>query len=80
MLVVPGTKVQVSFYSFTESLPPLFYSPKEGTLKLASINAGNSDTLCVGLGGVNKGFLDSIDRYAKTGQSFTRTELRAREL
>ena len=65
MPVVPGTKVQVSFYTFTGSLPPLYYPANQGKLTVASVNAGNSDTLCVGLGGVNLGFLKKLGATQK---------------
>ena len=53
---IPGTKVQATFPSFPGSFPELYDKGHHGTLNLASVNAGNSDTLCVGLGGVNYGF------------------------
>jgi len=56
MPVVPGTQVQISFYTFSTQYPPLYYGANEGTLNLASVNAGNSQGLYVGGGGVNLGF------------------------
>lgn len=53
ILAVPGTQVQVTF------LPPppqLYYPAQETGLTLASVNAGNSDGLWVGGGGLNKAF------------------------
>ena len=71
MPVVPGTKVTASFFTFGSTPPPgpqdppeyphVYYGSGEGTLAMASINAGNSQSLEVGLGGVNKQFrLDLI--------------------
>jgi hypothetical protein len=65
-VLIPGTKVRASFYTFSKPLPPLYYGANEGSLTLASVNAGNSDGLCVGGGGVNKGFL--IDLTSSAGQ------------
>ena len=56
MPVVPGTKVRIRFETFTGQYPPLYEQPNQGTLNLASANAGMSNTLCVGGGGVNQGF------------------------
>ena len=59
MAVVPGTAVEVVFQNFTGSFPDLYYGAQGGKLNLASVNAGNSNSggLCVGLRGVNGGFL-----------------------
>ncbi len=65
MTVLPGTQVQVRFYQFSGLYPPLYEAPLQGSLNLASVNAGNSNGLCVGLGGVNGGFLDIL---TKAGQ------------
>ncbi len=65
MTVLPGTQVQVRFYQFSGLYPPLYEARHQGSLNLASVNAGNSNGLCVGLGGVNGGFLDAL---TKAGQ------------
>ena len=80
MLVVPGTKVSASFFTFGSTPPPgpndphqnplIYYGSGEGKLAIASINAGNSQTLEVGLGGVNKQFrLDLIGAGQKNVNS-----------
>lgn len=51
-----GTQVAVEFVSFPGRYPDLYYAAGEGVHNLASVNAGNSDGLCVGLAGVNGGF------------------------
>ena len=66
MPVVPGTKVSAAFFTFgstpppkpsdPKQYPPIYYSAGEGTLAMASVNAGNSQSLEVGLGGVNRQF------------------------
>lgn len=80
MLLVPGTKVTASFFTFGSTPPPgpndppqhplIYYGSGEGKLAMASINAGNSQTLEVGLGGVNKQFrLDLIGAGQKNVNS-----------
>jgi hypothetical protein len=64
-MLIPGTNVDASFFTFAKSLPPLYYGANEGSLILASVNAGNSDGLCVGLRGVNGGFPTELTTNAK---------------
>src|SRR5450432_483947 len=57
MLTIPKTKVEAAFYTFSGQYPPLYYiAGDKSKLTLASVNAGNSQSLEVGLGGVNKQF------------------------
>ncbi len=79
MPVVPGTQVQISFYTFPGDFPPLYYGASEGTLNLASVNAGNSQGLYVGGGGVNQGFGDLLVLTQKNVADYTtrHTQLRA---
>lgn len=66
MPAVLGTKVTASFFTFgstpppgpndPQQHPPIYYGSSEGTLTLASVNAGNSKGLDVGGGGVNHQF------------------------
>jgi hypothetical protein len=67
MTVVPGTTVEVVFQNFTGSFPDLYYGAQGGKLNLASVNAGNSNSggLCVGLRGVNGGFLRLLSATQK---------------
>jgi hypothetical protein len=61
MITVPGTQVQVRFDTFTHQYPPLYDdATANGTLNLASVNAGQSNTLLVGAGGVNQQFLADL--------------------
>ena len=80
MPVVPATKVTAGFFTFGSTPPPgpndphqnplIYYGSGEGKLAMASINAGNSETLEVGLGGVNKQFrLDLIGAGQKNVNS-----------
>lgn len=64
---IPGTQVEASFPSFAGPYPELYYKAQQGTLTLASVNAGNSDTLCVGLGGVNYGFYLALTAAGQKG-------------
>ena len=66
MQIFPGSSVDALFYDFTGQFPPLYYKAGEGSLKLASVNAGNSNGLCVGLGGINGAFHLAL---TKAGQS-----------
>jgi hypothetical protein len=50
MPLVLGARIAVTFYTYSGDSPPLYYDATEGTLTLASVNAGNSEGLCVGLG------------------------------
>ena len=73
MPVVPGTKVQVDCFSFghpptqtelkkrEKQQPPLYYPKLGGTLRLASVNAGNSGSLYVGGDGVNLAFAKHLN-------------------
>lgn len=63
--VVPGTSVGVHFQTFPNQYPPLYEAANQGSLNLASVNAGNADTLCVGLGGVNLQFLSDLSPTQK---------------
>ena len=69
MMLIPGTKVGAKFFTFPVTAqnpnPPIYYGRNEGTLLLASVNAGNSDGLCVGLGGVNGRFLAELQLTQK---------------
>ena len=58
--LIPGTTIQACFLSSAGNFPELYEAAKKGSLNLASVNAGNSDTLCVGLGGVNYGFYEVL--------------------
>jgi hypothetical protein len=70
MPVVPGTKVSAAFFTFGSTpppkpsdpmeYPPIYYGSGEGTLPMASVNAGNSQSLEVGLGGVNRAFASAL--------------------
>ena len=74
MSEIPGTKVEVNCFSFggpptkdqrsgtKKQQPPLYYAQGEGTLPLASVNAGNSGSLGLGGGGVNLGFQDHLSQ------------------
>ena len=64
MPVVPGTQVQIRFVTFSSHFPPLYEAAGQGALNLASVNAGNSNGLCVGLGGVNGGFYLELTQQA----------------
>jgi hypothetical protein len=64
MATIPGTQVKLQFFTFASHYPPLYEPAGQGSLNLASINAGNSDGLCVGLGGVNSGFYRDLTQHA----------------
>lgn len=64
MPVLPGTQVQVSFFTFAGDNPPIYDGASGGPETLASVNAGNSDGLCVGLGGINGGFYLELTQHA----------------
>jgi hypothetical protein len=91
MAEIPGTGIALHFI---EKPPgghaPIFYGGDEGSLRLGSVNAGNSEALYVGGGGINGGFArqlgrtQRIDAYAarhtalieaaKDGEAFERYE------
>ena len=71
MSVVPGSKTSIVFYTFTGQYQPLYYGAGKGTLNLASVNAGNSNGLCVGLGGVNGGFFTALTKAGQTNANLS---------
>lgn len=64
MVTIPGTQVKLQFFTFPSKYPPLYEAAGQGSLNLASVNAGNADGLCVGLGGVNGGFYLELTKHA----------------
>lgn len=68
MIKIPGTTASAAFYGPTGDYPPLFYSSSPTTGNMVSLNAGNSQVLDVGGGGINLGFkhaLKNIQDIAK---------------
>lgn len=91
MAEIPGTGIALRFIEKPRGgHAPIFYGADEGSLTLASVNAGNSESLYVGGGGINGGFArllrstQSTDGYgprhkalieaAKDGETFERYE------
>jgi len=57
MLKIDGTNIDISFIEKPAGKhAPIYYDSGEGTFVLASVNAGNSQALFVGGGGINAGF------------------------
>lgn len=79
MAVIPGTQVQLSFVSFSGLHPPLYYGANEGTLNLASVNAGNSQGLYVGKGGVNLAFATLLAATQKHVDDYQRRHQQLRD-
>ena len=72
MINVPGTAIHVRFDSFTPQYPPLYDgATAKSTLNLASVNAGQSNTLLVGAGGVNQQFLADLSPPQKNANLST---------
>lgn len=58
---LPGTAIKLTFIQAPPgTFPPLFYSSDPGTGGMATVNAGNSDALYVGGGGINGGFAKEL--------------------
>jgi hypothetical protein len=68
MVKISGTSVTLGFIlKPAGGYAPVYYGRGEGSLALASVNAGNSQDLYVGGGGINGGFAKLLSRTQKTG-------------
>lgn len=68
MARIEGTDIDLHFIDKPAGgHAPIFYGPSEGTLRLASLNAGNSEGLYVGGGGINGGFGHVLSRTQTIG-------------
>jgi hypothetical protein len=73
MAEIDGTSIALSFIQKPAGgYAPVFYGGSNGTLVLASVNAGNSDDLYVGGGGINGGFNHALSRTQNTGEYMPR--------
>ena len=67
MAKIDGTNIDISFIQKPLGHHPhIYYGPGEGSLTLASVNAGNSQDLYVGGGGINGGFATVLGRTQTT--------------
>ncbi|WP_136442964.1 hypothetical protein [Pacificoceanicola onchidii] len=63
MTTIPGTRTKAVFMPVADgSFPPLYYGAGEGSVAIASMNAGNSQGLYVGGDGINKGFRHALSK------------------
>jgi hypothetical protein len=80
MTAVPGTKVKVAFYTFAPPYPLLYDPTSAVKLVMASINAGESQGLGVGGGGVNKQFSLDLKSAGQTNISSGKDDYADRHL
>lgn len=70
---IPGTKLTATFLGPGPSgFTPIFYGKDDGKLAMGSVNAGNSNQLYVGGGGINGAFAHVLDPIQNTSEYATR--------
>jgi hypothetical protein len=73
MSTVPNTKITATFIDKQPGHDtPLFYGSSGGSAPMASLNAGNSQGLYVGGGGINLGFENALKGLQNCGLYQTR--------